>query len=153
MYRALSMTLVLVAVMSVPARAADKAEGQPAPLADAVATVARDMAPAMPSWAVDRSERRPAALPALYGTYAALQILDVVSTKKAITAGAIEANPLLKSGGQTRTLAIKAATGAATMFFTERAWKKNRVGAIVLMAALNGATAAVVARNARHAGR
>jgi hypothetical protein len=58
-------------------------------------------------------------------------------------------NPLLEHGGDARTIAVKAVAGAGTIFFAERAWKKNKVGAIVMMAALNGATAAIVARNAR----
>jgi hypothetical protein len=33
------------------------------------------------------------------------------------------------------------------IYFAERAWKKNRKGAIILMAVINGATAAVAARN------
>jgi hypothetical protein len=34
-----------------------------------------------------------------------------------------------------------------SIYFTERAWKKNRKGAVVLMAVVNGVTAAVVANN------
>jgi hypothetical protein len=60
---------------------------------------------------------------------------------------------LMRSGNTAAAIGIKAATGAATIYFAERAWKKNRVGAIVLMAALNGATAAIAARNAHNARR
>jgi hypothetical protein len=148
----LAMTLVLAA--SETARGADRpVDGKPAPLATAIELAAKDAASMTPAWAVDRPQRRPATLPILYGSYAGLQILDIVSTKKALSAGASEANPLLKSGGNARTIAIKAGTGAATIVFAERAWKKNKAGAIVLMAALNGATAAIVARNAHHASR
>ena len=143
---------ILVIMVSAPAWAADRpVDGRTAPIADAVDRAAKDAVPAMPSWAVDRPERRPATLPVLYGSYAALQVLDIVSTKHALAAGASEANPLLKSGNSARAIAVKAAAGAGTIFFAERAWKKNKVGAIVLMAALNGATAAIVARNAHHA--
>jgi hypothetical protein len=50
-------------------------------------------------------------------------------------------------------LAVKAVSTAASIYFAERAWKKNRKGAIVLMAAINGVTAAVVAHNLRPARR
>jgi hypothetical protein len=48
-------------------------------------------------------------------------------------------------------VAMKAASTAGAIFFTERAWKKNRKGAVVLMAIVNGVTAAVVANNMSHA--
>jgi hypothetical protein len=146
------LTLAFVMVGAAAARA----EGAPrpeAPMSSAIAKAAREAAFTIPAWAVDRAERRPAVLPALYGTYAALQGLDIYSTRRALSAGATEANPLLRSGGTARALAIKGAAGAATIFFAERAWKKNRAGAIVLMAALNGATAAIVARNAHNVRR
>jgi hypothetical protein len=55
------------------------------------------------------------------------------------------------AGNAGATLALKAASTAGTIFFAERAWKKNRKGAIILMAAINGAMAAVSARNFRNA--
>jgi hypothetical protein len=90
-------------------------------------------------------------LSALYGTYGTLQALDVVSTRRALAAGARERNPMMKGGNMTAMIAVKAAAGASTIFFTERLWKKNRVGAIIVMAALNGASAAIVAHNQRNA--
>lgn len=151
MYRTVSLTLAVLFVASLPVRAAEtKSE---TPLSAAVARAAVDAAPALPSWAVDRPERRPGTLPALYATYAGLQVLDIYSTKRAIATGATEANPLMRQGGSVRTIAIKAAAGAGTIFFAERVWKKNRVGAIVLMAALNGVSAAVVAHNSRNINR
>jgi hypothetical protein len=155
MLRAVSLTAALIVLTSVPARAADppaSSEARPL-LSAAIDRAAKESLSDAPAWAVDRPERRPATLPVLYGTYATLQVLDLVSTKRALAGGASEVNPLLKSGSSARAIALKAAAGAGTIFFTERAWKKNRVGAIVLMAALNGATAAIVARNAHHAAR
>jgi hypothetical protein len=152
MVRSLSLAALLVLMVSAPGRAADRpATASPTPLADAVERAAVSTGAAMPEWAADRPDKRPATLPVLYGGYAALQVLDVVSSRHALAAGATEVNPLLKQGGGARTIAIKAAAGAGTIFFAERAWKKNKVGAIVMMAALNGATAAIVARNAHHA--
>ncbi len=97
------------------------------------------------------SERRPAALPFLYVGYGVLQGLDVHTTARAIEAGAREGNPLLK-GFNARlgaTIAVKAATGTATIFAVERLWKRNRVAAIALMAGVNGVTAAVAVYNVR----
>lgn len=155
MLRAISLTLAfaLTGVTAAHAESATPAAAADTSLTAAAARAARETTLTMPAWAADRAERRPAALPALYGTYAALQALDVYSTRRALSAGATEANPLLTSGSTARTLAIKGAAGAATIFFAERAWKKSRVGAIVLMAALNGTTAAIVARNAHNARR
>ena len=99
------------------------------------------------------SPQRPAALPALYASLAALQVADVYSTRRALNAGAREANPLLEpvAGNSGAMLAVKAASAAGAIFFTERAWKKNRKGAILLIAAINGVTAAVVANNLKNA--
>jgi hypothetical protein len=40
---------------------------------------------------------------------------------------------------------------AGTIYFAERIWKKNRTGAILLMAVINGATGAIAIRNMRNA--
>jgi hypothetical protein len=77
--------------------------------------------------------------------------MDVVSTRQALAAGALERNPLMKNGNMAAMIAVKAAAGASTIYFAERLWKKNRVGAVIVMAALNGASAAIVARNQRNA--
>ena len=96
---------------------------------------------------------RPAILPALYVALGAVQVLDVYSTRAALAAGAREANPtaapFAKQSGS--MLGLKAATTASTIFFAERMWKKNKVGAIVMLVAVNGATAAVSMQNMRNA--
>ncbi len=151
--RIATFTLTLLIVNSLSALAADKnAPADPvAPIAAAVTRAAKNAEPATNVWRAAPPLRRPALLPVLYGAYATLQTLDAVSTKKALAASAYEANPVLKSGSMGAMLAVKAAGGAATIYFAERAWKKNRVGAIVLMAALNGATAAIAAHNVKNA--
>lgn len=105
------------------------------------------------AWMVDRPRTRPAALPAMYAVLGALQAFDVYSTRRALGAGANEANPLMRraAGNSGAMLAVKALSTAGTIYFTERAWKKNRKGALVLMAALNGVTAAMAMRNVRNA--
>lgn len=104
-------------------------------------------------WMLDRGERRPAALPLMYVTLGALQGLDAYSTRRALAAGAGEANPLMQkpAGSSGAMLAVKALSTAGTIYFVERAWKKNRKGAIVTMAIINGAMAAIAANNLRNA--
>ena len=102
--------------------------------------------------------KRPAVLPVLYATLGAVNAWDMYSTSAALKAGAVEGNPVVapvasNTGGM---LGLKLATAGTTIFFAERLWRKNRVAAIVMMAAINGATAAVAVRNiqnARTAGR
>lgn len=112
-------------------------------------------APASSAWRYDLPEKRPAALPALYAALGALNALDVYSTRKAIGAGAREANPLMRTaaGNSAAMTAVKAAATASTIYFVERTWKKNRTAAILTAVAINGVTAAVVARNLRNARR
>ena len=96
---------------------------------------------------------RPAILPALYVALGAVQAWDVYSTRASLAAGAREANPtaapFTRNAGS--MLGLKAATTASTIFFAERMWKKNKVGAIVMLVAVNGATAAVSMQNLRTA--
>jgi hypothetical protein len=141
--RTAALTLVLLAFNSASAFAADKKS----------TTTVSDAARSTDMLRLMEPPKRPAALPILYGTYATLQVMDVLSTRKAIAGGSHEANPVMSSGSLGTMLAVKAVGGAATVYFAERAWKKNRVGAIVLMTAVNGATAAIAAHNARNARR
>ena len=96
---------------------------------------------------------RPAILPALYVALGAVQAWDVYSTRAALAAGAREANPTAAAFTQSSgsMLGLKAATTASTIFFAERMWRKNKVGAIVMLVAVNGATAAVSMNNMRNA--
>ena len=124
-----------------------------APLGGAIARAAKAADATVTLWTLSQTPTRPRLLPVLYGTYAGLQVLDIVSTRKAIAAGAREANPLMQKGGMAGTIAIKAASGVGMAYVSERLWKKHRVGAIVLMAAMNGVSAAVVSHNSRNASR
>jgi len=104
-----------------------------------------------PRWALDA--KRPAAMPAMYAGLGVLQALDIFSTRRAVAAGARETNPLLGSAAKNTTamLAVKGASTALSIYFAERAWKRNPKGAMILMAVVNGVTAAVVARNMQNA--
>ena len=96
-------------------------------------------------------QKRPLVLPALYGSFATFQVLDIVSTQKARSAGAMEMNPMM--GGAGSMIAMKAATSALSIYIVEQTWKKNRSAAIITMVAINGMTAAVAAHNFRNARR
>jgi len=104
-----------------------------------------------PSWAFDA--KRPAALPAMYAGLGVLQALDIYSTRRALDAGATELNPVLAPGAKNTAVmaAVKGVSTALSIYFVERAWKKNRKGAMVLMGVIDGVTAAVVAKNLQHA--
>jgi hypothetical protein len=97
--------------------------------------------------------KRPSALPALYATLGAMQAFDVYSTSVALKAGAKEANPVAApfAGNAGSMLGLKVATTAGTIFFAERMWKSNKVGAIVMMVAINSATAVVSMHNMQNA--
>lgn len=152
--RAAALAATLVLFSSVPALANDPAPPPPSPGPSETATViVSETVPPVPAWDVSRTGKRPVALSALYGSYGTLQVLDVVSTRKAVAAGAREANPLMGSGTSARAVAVKAAGTAISIYLAERMWKKNRVGAVVTMAIMNGISAAAVAHNARLATR
>jgi hypothetical protein len=80
-----------------------------------------------------------------------LQALDVHATMKAVGKGGVEANPAMK--GLVREpaayVAAKIAATAATLYISERLWRRHRVGAVVLMLAVNGAYGVIVASNYR----
>jgi len=96
---------------------------------------------------------RPAVLPALYATLGAMQVWDLASTSAAIKAGAHEANPAAAPFATNRgaMIGLKAATTASTILFAERAWKKNKAAAVLMMVAVNGAMASVALNNMRNA--
>ncbi len=125
-----------------------------APLAAAVAA-APALEPVLEPWMLDRKVSRPGAVTAMYGTLAALQALDIYSTRRALNRGGSEINPLMeKAAGQNASMiAAKAISTATSIYFAERAWKKNRKGTVVLMAVINGVTAAVVANNLKNSRR
>jgi hypothetical protein len=95
--------------------------------------------------------RRPSILPALYVGSALLQGYDAYSTMTALSRGATEANPMMKTvtGNPMLFIGVKAAVAATSIMAAEKMWKNhNRVGAIIVMAASNGLMAIVAAHNA-----
>jgi hypothetical protein len=119
--------------------------------------VAAPSAAVAAAWAKEAQRTGPstAALNTLYGSFGALQTLDMVSTIKARQLGAREVNPLM-TGSYGRASATKALLAAATVGGVKALEKKSRKAAFVTMVALNAATAAIVVnnyRNARQLGR
>lgn len=96
---------------------------------------------------------RPSALPPLYVTLAVLNALDIYSTNRALSAGGRELNPVMAAtnGHLGAALAIKGATTASSIFLSEKLRKNHRLAAVITMVVVDGATAAVVARNFRNA--
>jgi ABC-type uncharacterized transport system permease subunit len=94
---------------------------------------------------------RPAPLLGLYVSLAGLQALDIVSTRQALNAGAVEANPVVApfAGSPVAFAVIKAGVTSASIVASERLWKKNRKAALLTMIALNAAYGIVVAHNYR----
>ena len=87
----------------------------------------------------------------MYVSFAALQIMDGISTRKALSSGAREANPMMSgiAGNSAALFAVKAGTAAATTFFAERLARKHPRAATIMMAVLNTTYAAIVAHNYR----
>lgn len=91
----------------------------------------------------------------LYATTAAMQMMDVHSTVKALNVGAVESNPLM--GGLVKNRAAfvttKAAVAAATIYAAHKMAKTNKVGAVLTLVAINSAYAMIVSNNYKIAGR
>ncbi len=87
----------------------------------------------------------------LYVSFAALQVMDAVSTRNALNNGAREANPAMGAiaNNSTAMFAVKAGTAVATTFFVEKLARKHPKRAAILMAVLNAGYAAVVVHNYR----
>jgi Domain of unknown function (DUF5658) len=106
-----------------------------------------------PERAVNHS--RPTALVPLYLSLGALEALDAATTFKGLSHGAVEGNPVMSglTGNHFAVIGVKAAATIGSIWAAERMWKRSRIGAVVLMVAVNGAMAAVVAHNAQVLGR
>lgn len=93
--------------------------------------------------------QRPAALIPLYLSQAALQGADLYTTRRALNAGHIEANPVFKDASFGTMVGAKIAATAASIYLSEKLWKRNRYAAIGVMVAANIGMSAVVANNYR----
>jgi hypothetical protein len=142
MVRSMLRPVVVLLVLSVtaPVWAAEKPEA----IAPSAAVAA--------AWAKEAKQEGPSstALKALYGSYGALQTLDMVSTIQARQQGAREVNPMM-TGSYGQGAATKILLAAATVAAVKTLEKKNRKAAFVTMVALNVATAAIVVNNYKNA--
>ena len=137
------MVAVLMLVLMVSPTSAVAADETAAPTSTSLETTA--------ALRTGNSISRPAVLPALYASYAALQVYDAYSTKQALAQGAREANPLVQQvvGKQSAFWAVKASATASTILAAEHLWRKNnKKGAIAVLVASNAVAAVVAARNA-----
>ncbi|MCY4508842.1 MAG: DUF5658 family protein [Acidobacteria bacterium] len=87
----------------------------------------------------------------MLGTYAALQVADAHGTRRAIEAGAVEANPLMgwAVASDTRAYAMKASVTAGSWWLTEQVSCAYPKGALWMVVALNAVLALVVRHNYR----
>ena len=143
-----SVTVVLPPALVTDA--VDAIEAEPAPLAEAAQMRPVDLPRTRPAGdGFSTSLRR-----SMYVSFAALQVMDVVSTRQALNNGATEANPAMAGLARNSAafFAVKAGTAAATTYFAERLARKHPRRATILMAVLNTAYAAIVVHNYRVAG-
>ena len=98
---------------------------------------------------IELKRDRPAMLVPLYLSQAALQGADLYTTRRALNAGHIEANPVFKDASFGTMVGAKVAATAASIYISEKLWKRNRYAAIGLMVATNVTMSAVVANNYR----
>jgi hypothetical protein len=91
------------------------------------------------------------ALRSLYATTAVMQALDVHSTIIALDRGAVEANPLMAGVTRNRAafIATKAAVATGSILAARSLSKRNKVAAIVTLAAINTAYGFIVQNNYR----
>lgn len=94
-------------------------------------------------------------LKSLYASTAVMQGLDVHSTLKAFSAGAVEGNPIMSGVTKNRAafIATKAAVAAVTILATRKIAKKNKVAAVITLIAVNSAYAMIVNHNYKLARR
>ena len=91
------------------------------------------------------------ALNLLHISFVTLEAVDVYTTVRGVNAGAVEANPLMRSTASNPVglTAMKAGVAASSILLTRRMARDHRVAAIVLAAAVNSAYAAVAVHNIR----
>ena len=123
--------------------------------ADSAAVLAADRDWSLALARVSPGMNRPAALPALYASLAALSIYDGYTTSRGLSRGAQEANPIMRGvvGSPAAFWTMKAATSIGPMLVAERLWRRNRAAAIAVMVLANSLAAVVAANNAHVLGQ
>jgi hypothetical protein len=84
-----------------------------------------------------------------YGMTAVVQGYDVASTFRALDAGAVEANPVLSWATPSRPgfVALKASIAAGAIYSAHKLAHRHKATAIIMLVAINSASAAVVMHN------
>jgi hypothetical protein len=120
----------------------------PEPAVALIAAAAQVPLPAVDAAKPGSTSHR-AAMSSLYIGLGALQGLDAHSTFKALGAGHVEQNPLIRwsTDHPVAFVSIKAAATLSTILVSERIRKKHPKRAIAFMTAINAAYAVVVAHN------
>jgi hypothetical protein len=93
---------------------------------------------------------RGTALPILYGSLALLQSYDAATTLRGVSAGGVEANPMMSGVSRNPAVmwAVKAGVTTASIVAAERLWRQRHRGqAIAVMAIANGVMAGVALHN------
>lgn len=134
------MLFIALLARSVPVSAADDAKN------DGAAPHLKIIVP------VEKVEKRPRVLPALYVGLAGFQAYDAYSTIRGVGQGVgRETNPLV-GGLASQPVAfwsLKAISTATSIYYAEQLWRQHHRGkAIAMMVAANGMMAFVSARNA-----
>ena len=85
----------------------------------------------------------------LYISTAAMQVLDVLSTRQALKNGAVEGNPVMAgmTSHQAVFFAVKAGIAASTIMAARSMAKHNKVAAMLTLVGINSAYAMVVSHN------
>jgi uncharacterized protein DUF5658 len=156
MFRTAAIAILTFSLSSLPTFAADNDAERSIGTASAEAAATGTLMAGDVDWSmkpvqVGGGMKRPAALAGLYVSLAGLQVYDAMSTARGMKQGAREANPLMQGAVNNSAMfwSIKAATTALPMVMAERMWKRNKVGAVVMMAVANSVAATVAANNAR----
>jgi len=122
--------------------------GRQSPQTISAAVTNVDIPPVTPAEPAPRP-RSSRLLPALYGGFITLQALDTHSTLRAIDAGHVEQNPVMRwsTSHPAAFISMKAAATAGTVYFAEKIRKKHPKGAVAFITAINAAYALIVVHN------
>jgi hypothetical protein len=155
---AASVIALTLTLMSAPAFAADgniEAMAATTTIVAGFDAVGTKVPSSSVDWAAPRvtfhgATARPAMLPALYVSLAALQAYDGYSTTKGLALGAHEANGTMQgvAGRPMMLWGVKAGITVGAVLLAEHMWKSNKVASIALMVAANGVSAVVAGHNA-----
>jgi hypothetical protein len=120
-----------------------------APIAPRVSVQSALSASQTPPASSERPIERPRAIVPLYVSMASLQTLDIISTRRALSNGAQEANPIVAPivGSAGGMIALKAGAAGAMFYIVEQMWKRNRTAAILALIGANIGYGAIVAHN------